>query len=169
MKIFLVDKKAEEKGEVIGEWVELPISDEEYCIIKSEILSEGEFVTGESDHDEIVIYEADDENYPFSAKDLEFDELNDLIERLDNLNERELSVFEYMVVYEGEELEEAYTVAKETTIYVGDLEEVAEELYEEGFFGENCLDPKYVRFGVFAEELSVSGWVHHRGISFQVI
>ena len=55
LSVFITDLAAYNAGSLVGQWVTLPIGKFELSQIISEILTEGEEITGEENHEEIFI------------------------------------------------------------------------------------------------------------------
>ncbi|WP_434657327.1 antirestriction protein ArdA [Sulfurimonas sp. NW9] len=88
MRVYLTDLQAYNEGHLVGKWLELPMSSFELAQALSEVLNEGESVSGTDGHEELFItdYEADItiDEYDDIYK------LNELAEIIDTLREDEL-------------------------------------------------------------------------------
>ncbi|WP_434579755.1 antirestriction protein ArdA [Sulfurimonas sp. NW15] len=88
MRVYLTDLQAYNEGHLVGKWLELPMSSFELAQALSEVLNEGEAVSGTDGHEELFITD-----YEAEITIDEYDDiykLNELAEVLDALREDEL-------------------------------------------------------------------------------
>ena len=126
MKIFLTNLGKYNEGYLIGEWVNLPIDDEELEEVKKRIgineLYEEWFISDyETDIDGLEISEYDN-----------IEELNEVAEALENLDETDLEIVEAMLE-KGASIKEALDGKDDCMIYYNcdDMSDVAEQYCEE--------------------------------------
>ncbi len=131
IKIWLGDLGAYNNGELRGEWLELPMDEEELRAKYNKYTD-----NGTQDH-YIADWEVPD-GVPHSAVG-EYEDvfkLNDLAELLEGRSDREMKCIGYLVD-DGETLSDAIDKYKEVDFYEGmTLKKVAEQLVDDGHFGE---------------------------------
>ena len=89
LKIFITDLQAYNEGSLVGEWIELPLTAFELSQALSEVLSEGETVSGTDNHEEVFITDYEwDENEFFSTVD-EYEDIYKLNKKLQAIAEVE--------------------------------------------------------------------------------
>lgn len=144
MKVFITDLQAYNEGHLIGRWIELPLTPFELAQALSEVLCEGEVVSGTDNHEELFItdYEAE------IAID-EYDDihrLNELAETMEEYSEEDflkLRLLSHEGYKEREVIDtglDSYEVDlydfRENKSFRDTYELLAEEFVEQGLFGE---------------------------------
>lgn len=154
IRIFITNLGKYTEGHLIGEWVELPATEEELEEVyeRIEINEEYEemFITDyETDIDGLTIGEYDS-----------IEDLNELAETLEDMDESDKEVVEALIS-EGYELEEALEKKDDCMIYhdCNDMTDVAEQYAEEtgllDSIPENLRD--YFDFEVFGRDMGFEG------------
>ncbi len=122
LNIYITDLAAYNAGTLVGEWVSLPLSRTELNQVITEILSEGEKITGEANHEEIFIT---DYEWSFETKEIrkidEYEDpyaLNKEAFLLSELNPDELNAVWFLLNQSiTADLEDAIAKAEDVTIH----------------------------------------------------
>lgn len=164
MEIYLTDLQAYNEGHLVGKWLTLPVSKFELAQALSEVLNEGETISGTEEHEEYFItdYEAE------IAID-EYDDiykLNELAEAMENYDADDYLKLK-LLAYEGYNEREVvlngldnYDVEihdySSNTSFTDAYELLAQDLVEEGLFGDV---PKqfeyYIDYSAIGRDLSM--------------
>jgi len=164
MKIYLTDLQAYNEGHLVGKWIELPLTPDELGQTISEVLNEGEAVSGTPDHEEYFITD-----YESSVAISEYDDvfkLNELAEQLAGLDADDLLKLK-LLTYEGynerkvlENGLDTYEVEihdySNDTSFTDVYELLASDLVDEGLFGtipSNLVN--YIDYGAIGRDLSM--------------
>lgn len=161
LKIYLTNLGKYNEGELIGEWIELPISESDLEEVKTKI-----GISNKPDANGIIYeewfitdYETDIHGLTVDEYD-NLDELNELAETLDNLDEYDREVVEVMI-YEGYSLEEAIEKKDDCIVYSDckDMEDVAWEYAERTGFLDSIPEnlQSYFDFEAFGRDMSFEG------------
>ena len=132
LSIYITDLAAYNSGFLSGTWVQLPLSRFELSQAISEVLTEGEQVSGETNHEEIFItdYEWDDLSlFEVDEYDDPF-ELNDQLKLLSTLDNDRLKAVKFLLD-EGitVDIEDAVSRAEDVIVHHNyDMEDVAYDL-----------------------------------------
>jgi len=144
MKIFITDLTAYNEGHLVGEWIQLPLPRESLVQTLSDVLYEGESVSGTENHEEVFITD-----YEAEIVVREYDDvyrLNEIAEAMEDFSDDDLLKLRFLA-YEGYDEREvidngldSYEV--DIYDYRGDksftdtFELLASDFIEEGLFGE---------------------------------
>jgi antirestriction protein len=148
IKGFITNLGKYNEGELIGEWIEFPIEEDELEAVFERI----------GINEEYEEYFFTDWESDIGARFGEYEninEVNDLAEKLDEYDEELISA---IIEAQGCLLEEALEYADDAIFYEGrTLEEVAEEIIDD------CYDlpeiaRRYFDFSAFARDLSFDGY-----------
>lgn len=126
LNIFITNLGKYNEGELIGEWVELPVTDEELEAVYERIGINEQY-------EEVFItdYETDLEGLEVGEYD-SIEELNELIKELDELNEYDLEKVEAIIEAYSSDIKSAIENIDNYTYYSGmSLDDLAYELVEE--------------------------------------
>ena len=154
INIFITNLGKYNEGELVGEWVKLPVSEEEL-----EAVFERIGINEEYEEHFITDYETDIDNFEIGEYD-NIDELNELAETLECLDEYEREIIE-VLLSEGYSLEEALEKKDDCFIYYDchDMEDVAREYAEEtgllNSIPENLQ--YYFDFEAYGRDMSIEG------------
>lgn len=135
LKIYLTNLGKYNEGELIGEWVELPCTDEELEAVKERIGISDEPDENGNYYEEwfITDYETDITGVEIGEYD-DIDELNDLAEELDNLDDSQIKAIQ-AYLEDGSSFEEALEAAQDNDYMIyydcEDMEDVARQLVAE--------------------------------------
>ena len=134
LSIYLTDLAAYNAGCLSGMWVQLPLTKMELSQAVSEILSEGEQVTGGSNHEEYFItdYEWDDIDLKQIDEYENIYDLNDELTLLGALDKDKLKAVKF-ILDEGitVDMEDAISRAEDVIIHNNyDMEDIAYDLIE---------------------------------------
>ena len=163
LRIYLTNLGKYNEGELIGEWVELPCSDEELDAVKERIGISDEPDENGNYYEEwfITDYETDVQGLEIGEYD-DLDELNELAEALDSLDaDQEKAMQAYL--QDGSKFDEALEAVQDGdyTIYsnCGTMEEVAMEIIEETGLLKNVPDEiaMYFDYEAYGRDLDIEG------------
>lgn len=88
LEIYLTDLQAYNEGHLVGKWTRLPLSSFELSQAISEVLTEGESISGSADHEEYFITDYDwCDNEAFFPID-EYEDIYALNEKLQSIQEQ---------------------------------------------------------------------------------
>lgn len=153
LKIYLTNLGKYNEGELVGEWVELPATDEELEKVKERIginkFYEEWFITD---------YET---NFGFKVDEYaNLDELNGMAETLDNLSDTEIEIMEALTE-NGYDLEDALEVLDDVIYYSNceDIEDVAYKYIEETGLLNNVPQEiaRYFDYAAFGRDIETEG------------
>ena len=163
LRIYLTNLGKYNEGQLIGEWVELPCTDEELEAVKERIGISDEPDENGTYYEEwfITDYETDIQGLKVGEYDY-LDELNELAEELENLDESQQQALKAFLE-DGSAFDEALEGVQNNnfTIYSGcdDMEDVAMEVVEEcGYLNgvpENVA--RYFDYEAFGRDLDLEG------------
>lgn len=134
INIFITDLSAYNHGNLVGRWINLPLSSFELSQALSEVLTEGEHITSESNHEEYFITDYEWSNIDIKDVD-EYDNIYDLnaeVLLLSALDSDKLKAVKFLLD-EGItiDIEDAISRAEDVTIHQKQsMEDVAVELIE---------------------------------------
>lgn len=161
LRIYLTNLEKYNEGQLIGEWVELPCTDNELEEAKKRIGISNESDTNENYYEEwfITDYETDIHGLTVGEYD-NLDELNELAEILDSLDEYDREVIEAMIS-EGYSLEDAIDKKDDCMVYSDceDMEDVAREYAGETGLLDSIPEnlQSYFDFEAFGRDMSFEG------------
>lgn len=163
LEIYITDLAAYNSGYLIGEWVELPLSEEELASKIQEILGKGAKLTGEAEHEEWFITD-----YSWLGIDLmEIDEyeniheLNKNLQLIQECNKYQLKAIRFLLS-EGITLDLEDAFYRSDDVYIHEnmsMEEIAIELLEE-CYGVDKLAPiiaNNIDYYSIGQELEMDG------------
>ena len=162
MHIYLTDLQAYNEGNLVGKWIQLPLTEFELSQAISEVLTEGETICDSEDHEEIFItdYESD---YSIEEYDNVY-KLNELAEAISEFSEYDLLKFRYLV-YESINQDEILKNGLDTydvdiydysnnTSFTDTFELLAQDFINEGMFGEIPKSLEYyIDYSAIARDL----------------
>lgn len=163
LRIYLTNLGKYNEGQLIGEWVELPCTDEELEAAKERIGISEEPDENGNYYEEwfITDYESDIEGVTVGEYD-DLDKLNEFAEELDDLNidqQQALKAF----LEDGSNFEEALEGVQSGNyrIYLGcdTMEDVAFEVVEENSYLDNVPEnvARYFDYEAFGRDLDIEG------------
>ena len=161
LRIYLTNLGKYNEGELIGEWLDLPCTDEELEEAKERIGISDEPDENGNYYEEwfITDYETDIHGLIVGEYD-NLDELNELAETLDELDEYEREIVEAMIS-EGYSLEDAIDKKEDCMIYYNceDMEDVAREYAEETGLLDSIPEnlQSYFDFEAYGRDMSFEG------------
>lgn len=159
MNIYLTNLGKYNEGELVGEWVQLPISDEELQEVFKRIGIDGKeyeeyFITDyECDFYEIGEYES-------------LDTLNKIAETLDNLDEEQEQVVKVLMSECGYDLDGAIEKAESGDYHIytdcNDMTDVAYAVVEECGYLDNVPETvaRYFDYEAYGRDLGIEGSFH---------
>lgn len=135
LSIYLTDLQAYNEGHLVGKWVKLPLTNFELSQTISEVLTEGESISGSQDHEEYFITDYEwEENEFFSVDEYEnLHELNKKLQQLEYVDESKHKAIAFLLT-EGlaNDLDDAIEKADDVIIYENKtMSDVAYELMQE--------------------------------------
>ncbi len=150
IRIFLTNLAKYNEGKLVGQWIDLPIEEDE---LEKNIRA----VLGENDEECFITdYEA-----PFNIEEFEnVSELNRFAEEYESLDEDAQKKVLFLVNVQGCSRDEAVEKHEDVTFYAGmSLKEVAESLVDDGVFGkipDSIIN--YIDYEAIARDLSFDGY-----------
>jgi uncharacterized protein YozE (UPF0346 family) len=150
----------------ITKTADLPISDEEYVIMRSEILTEGEHETGTDNHETLIIV---DHNAPFDITMENFDKVNDVYKAVEYLSTDNKIIYQFLLDMRFNDPEESLEALGSVEMFNGELFDLARYKIKNGDFGfveETVL--KFIDYNEVEEELENEGWEEYKGYCFLI-
>ena len=153
-RIFLTDLAAYNEGYLVGKWITLPISDMDWTMALSEVLTEGEHISGSADHEEWFITDSCAEFAIDEYSDI--DTLNKQAEIYSNVDDDDLIKIKYLEEYHGYNTFDTIDKLDDVELYIDmNLQELAEQLIDEGCFGDIPESiASYIDYSAVARDLS---------------
>lgn len=96
MELFITDLAAYNNGYLIGEWVSLPMDEDELKSKIDEILTIGAEACGDDEHEEIFLTDYDCDYFEIAEFDNPF-KLNEIAEQADGLNDHEVKMVRFLL------------------------------------------------------------------------
>ena len=161
LKIYLTNLGKYNEGQLIGEWVDLPISDDDLEVVKQRIGISDEPDENGNYYEEwfVTDYETDIHGLKVGEYD-NLDELNELAETLDSLDEYEREIVEAMIS-EGYSLDDALDGKDDCMMYYNceDMKDVAKEYAEETRLLDSIPEnlQSYFDFEAYGRDMSFEG------------
>jgi antirestriction protein len=157
--IFITDLQAYNGGHLVGKWIQLPLPQEELSQALSEVLREGETVSGTDNHEEVFITDYEAEIVIGEYDDIQ--RLNELAEAMEAFSDEDLLKLR-LLSHEGYNEREvidngldSYDVDiydfRDNKSFTDTFELLAESFVEEGLFGEI---PKALEFYIDYERIA---------------
>ena len=170
LKIYVANLGKYNEGELVGEWLTLPATDEElealYVSIKVAHYDENGNFIPYYEEDGIIYEEVAIHDHETDIKGLTINEYTDILQlnetakELDDLDEDDRDVLNAIIEARGEDLQYALDHIGDATFYPGyTLDQVAEELVDEGYFGE--IPERiayYIDYEAIARDLSIDNY-----------
>lgn len=154
LNIFITNLGKYNEGELVGEWVKLPVSEEEL-----ESVFERIGINEEYEEHFITDYETDITGLKVGEYD-NIEDLNELAETLEDLDEYEREIVEAMIS-EGYDLEEALEKKDDCMVYhdCNDMTDVAEQYAEETGLLDNIPENLryYFDFEAYGRDMGIEG------------
>lgn len=154
LNIFITNLGKYNEGEFVGEWVKLPVSEEEL-----EAVFERIGINEEYEEHFITDYETDITGLKVGEYD-SIEDLNELAETLEDLDEYEREIVEAMIS-EGYDLEEALEKKNDCMVYhdCNDMTDVAEQYVEETGLLDSIPESLryYFDFEAYGRDMGIEG------------
>ena len=156
MKIFLTNLGKYNEGELVGEWIELPVSNEELQEVFKRIGIDGK------EYEEYFITDYECDFYEVGEYE-NLDTLNDIAEKLEELDEEESNIAKALMSELGYTLDEAIEKANngDYRIYYDcdSMTDIAYQVVEEYGYLENVPDnvARYFDYEAFGRDLGIEG------------
>lgn len=159
ISIYLTNLGKYNEGELVGEWLELPATEEEIEACKKRIGISDEPDENGNIYEEYFVTDYECEFYAVGEYE-SLDDLNELAETLDGMDDDEAEIVEALMDELGYDLEEAIDAALDCIRYEGcdDMGDVAYRLYEDGCLGdipERLVS--YIDWDAYGRDLSFEG------------
>ncbi len=157
-RIYIADLASYNNGILSGRWIDLPSGDIMADVQK--VLDQGtkdRKAAGVYDGVDSEEWAIHDYELPFTVD--EYDDvnlINDKISTLDNLDETEQKKINYLTEYQGEDFSRSLELLDDLTMYEDmSYTELAEELVEEGYFGDIPEGPlgRYIDYEMIGRDL----------------
>lgn len=138
------------EGKLVGIWLSLPMCEEE-------LQKATEAVLGEDEEYQLNDFECDIEGLVSEYSDVY--QLNEIAEKLEDLDDDDLSRVSYLMTNNGMEFSEAIDNYEDVIVYEGTLKDVAEQLVDDGCFGEiPDLIANYIDYEAIGRDLRHDGY-----------
>ena len=168
LRVFVTNLGKYNEGELCGEWLDLPATDDEIEELMERIGIDGE------EYEEFFItdYESD---YGIECGEYDnLDDLNALAENLGELDDYQLDIIEALVTEGGYDVEKALDKVDDVRVYADcyDMGDVAEQFCDEcGILAEI---PEHLRyyfdFEAYGRDMELEGeFYYHNGAYYEVI
>lgn len=153
MRIYLTNLGKYNEGELVGQWLELPATDEEIVRTQWNILIDGE------KYEECFI--TDYEDSPISIGEYDnLDYLNEVAEEYENLTSEEQDVLTHLLNYYGYDFNRAIEIIKNTDYMI--LNDIENEIDLGYALAEDLEIPEhlknYIDYEAIGREATFSGW-----------
>lgn len=160
MRIYLTNLGKYNEGFLVGEWLELPATEKEIEESFKRIGIDG------VNYEEYFI--TDYEDFLFNVGEYEnLEHLNEISEKIENLNDDEKIIFEYLINYQSYDFEEAFEIIEnQDYLYYaninneGDLGEVIAEDWE---IPENLIN--YIDYEAIGRDATFENWDIYKNIA----
>lgn len=162
LKVFITNLGKYNEGELIGEWVSLPVDESEL----EEVL---ERIGINEEYEEYFITDFETEIDGLNVDEYSnIEELNELAEQLESLDEYDLEKVGAIIETHGIDLKEAIENIDDYTYYSGmSLEDVAYEIVEECYELPEIAQ-RYFDYEAFARDLGFDGYTETtNGVIYQ--
>ena len=163
LKIFLTDLQAYNEGHLVGRWLELPLTDFELQQALSEVLSEGEAVSGSEDHEEYFITDWYWQKHELFDVD-EYHNIHQLNQQLQDLefkSDHELQALSFLLQQQlAVDIEDALTKVDDVIIYSNySMSDIAYDLMQECYQADKLpsIIANNIDYDGIAKELEYEG------------
>ena len=135
LEIYITDLQSYNEGNLVGKWIKLPLTPFELSQAISEVLSEGETVSGSDNHEEYFITDSEWSHHEFQEIQ-EYEDiyaLNEQLQLLTDKSDYELKCISFLI-NEGFaiDIETALDKADDVTIHENqNMEDIAYDLMQE--------------------------------------
>ena len=164
LSIYLTDLQAYNEGYLSGTWVKLPLSNFELSQAISEVLTEGESISGSEDHEEYFItdYEWEDNEFFSTIDEYEnLQELNKKLQQLEDVDECKHKAIAFLLSEGlGNDLDDAIDKADDVTIHENqNMGDVAYELMQECYNADTLpsIIANHIDYEGIARDLEMDG------------
>ena len=168
LNIYLTDLQAYNEGHLVGKWITLPLTPFELSQALSEVLTEGEAISGSEDHEEHFITDWEWNSHEFHEID-EYQNIYELNEQLQTLrykSDTELKSIAFLVS-QGivTDIEDASIKAEYVIIHENqDMSDIAYELMQDSYQAD--LLPSIIANNIDYE--SIGQELEYDGIYYEV-
>ncbi|MDK2063335.1 antirestriction protein ArdA [Aliarcobacter butzleri] len=163
LKVYITDLAAYNQGFLIGEWISLPMNEDDLKDEIRAILTNGAAACGDDEHEEYFItdYEFETETKLFDVDEYSnIDSLNSKCEELEGFSEDDLKRVAYLIDHVGYDFDDALKSYEDVIVYENmTLEEVAED-YIESCYNLNDLPEiisRNIDYSSIARDFELSG------------
>lgn len=169
LNLYLTDLQSYNEGDLVGKWIKLPLTSFELSQALSEVLTEGEVISGSDNHEEYFITDWDWNNYEFYDID-EYENIYKLNEELQTLqykSDYELKAIAFLVT-EGiaVDIEDAITKADDVYIHENkDMTDIAYDLMQDCYQADKLpsIIANNIDYESIAQELEYDGIYYEVG------
>lgn len=135
LSIFLTDLQAYNEGHLVGMWVKLPLTKFELAQAISEVLCEGETISGSKNHEEYFLTDWEWQNYEFHDIG-EYEDLyalNDALAEIEFKSDHELKAIAFLLSESlAIDIEDAINKAEDVIVHEGQtMEDIAYDLLQD--------------------------------------
>ena len=169
LHIFLTDLQAYNEGHLVGRWLELPLTDFELQQALSEVLTEGEAISGSEDHEEYFITDYEwirDELFDIDEYH-NIHQLNQQLQDLEFKSDHELQALSFLLQQQlAVDIEDALTKVDDVIIYSNySMNDIAYDLMQECYQADNLpsIIANNIDYDGIARELELDGNYYQYG------
>ena len=160
MKIYLTNLGKYNEGDLVGEWLELPATEKEIEESLKRIGIDG------VNYEEYFITDYEDSIFKIEEySNLEF--LNEIAEKIENLNDDEKIIFEYLKDYLNYDFEKAFEIIEnQDYLYYADVkneEDLGEAISEDWEIPENLIN--YIDYEAIGRDATFENWDIYKNIA----
>lgn len=167
--IYITDLPAYNEGFLVGKWIKLPLSSFELSQAISEVLSEGEAISGSDNHEEhfITDYEWDShELYDISEYE-DIHKLNEQLQLLEFKSEQELKAIAFLLQNQlATDIEDAISKVEDVVIYENQtMQDVAYDLMQECYQADllPSIIANNIDYDAIGKDLELDGTYYYNG------
>ncbi len=169
LQVYITDLQSYNEGDLVGNWVKLPLTKFELSQAIYDVLNEGESISESANHEEIFITDYEWDSYElqeiFEYKNL--DELNDILWTLKLKSDHELKAIEFLIQNQlAINIEDAISKADDVTIHEHqNMEDLAYELMQECYQADKLpsIIANNIDYESIARELEYDGTYFESG------
>jgi hypothetical protein len=169
LNIYLTDLQAYNEGHLVGKWIRLPLTPFELSQALSEVLNEGEAISGSENHEEHFITDWEWNSHEFHEID-EYQNIYELNEQLQTLrykSDYELKAIAFLVSNQlATDVEDAIAKADDVHIYENQtMEDIAYDLMQECYQADELpsIIANNIDYEGIARELEYDGTYYEVG------
>ena len=160
MRIYLTNLGKYNEGDLVGEWLELPATEKEIEESFKRIGIDG------INYEEYFITDYEDSIFKIEEySNLEY--LNEIAEKIENLNDDEKIIFQYLKDYQNYDFEKTFEIIEnENYLYYANIkneEDLGEAISEDWEIPENLIN--YIDYEAIGRDATFENWDIYKNIA----